>query len=309
MAYFDHHFDASEAAAPQLEREVLRALRREELAIARRFQGGPGWAYGILALAGFSLWLGLGVLVLSRPVGLGGLATVSLFASALATYGYITAHEAMHGNIGRAGSGLRWLNDLAGWLSVLPIVIPFSVARITHLRHHSHCNDPVEDPDFCDAAPDAGAALIKTWLNRQPGVNGSAANYRRVLVALGTAEARAALGHAAIYQLGYHAVLFAMAWSGHALEALAWLWLPRQVALSTIRFFLSWAPHHPRESRARYANTVVRKSRAGFVLSLMCDYHLVHHLYPHMLIHRNPAAFRALRGVLEARGVDCSAQG
>jgi beta-carotene hydroxylase len=99
-----------------------------------------------------------------------------------------------------------------------------------------------------------------------------------------------------------------MACTGYAIEAALIWWLPRHIGLSYIRFYLSWAPHHPREGRlGRYENTKVFKSRLGHVLSMGMETHLVHHLYPGIPNHRTRAAYFALKPVLQQRGVDVSA--
>jgi beta-carotene hydroxylase len=88
--------------------------------------------------------------------------------------------------------------------------------------------------------------------------------------------------------------------------ALVW-WLPRHIGLSYIRFYLSWAPHHPRAGRiGRYENTYVFKSRLGHVLSMCMETHIVHHLYPNIPNHRTRAAYFALKPILAERGVDVS---
>ncbi len=299
-----------EAAA----RTQLRALRKEELAIARGFYKGASWPYAVISLAGFATWLALfplTILHLINPLA------ACLVATLIGIGGFITGHEGMHGN-------LRWntsksagksqtrrdllLNEWVGWISLIPIVIPFTVARATHIAHHTHCNDPVRDPDYCDHAPNSWAALFKTWYNRQPGVQGVQYNYGRVLRAMGTPEAEAAQRHGLLYHLGFLAALSILAWTGHAIAAAMVWWLPRQLALSYIRFTFSWAPHHPRtQAKGRYGNTRVFRSRCGHLLSAGMQYHVIHHLYPNIMIHKNKAAFYALRPVLEARGVDCSA--
>jgi beta-carotene hydroxylase len=224
----------------------------------------------------------------------------------LAAGGYLIAHEAIHGNLGRTGGRRFWLNDLVGWATLVPLVLPFSVGRLTHLSHHLHCNDPLLDPDYCDDAPGKRAALLTTFRNRQPAVQGI--NYLRTLERIGTPEAIAARRQSQIMQLAYLAILFTMAWSGHAIEAALIWWLPRQLALSYLRFTFSWAPHHPRgERRGRYRNTRVFRCWAGNLASMGMQYHIIHHLYPHILVHRHKPAFGAMRHVLEARGVDCSA--
>ena len=129
-----------------------------------------------------------------------------------------------------------------------------------------------------------------------------------MLKGIGTPEAHRAIGEMKAFLLIYLAVLFAMAWAGFAIEAALLLWLPRQVGLSYIRFYLSWAPHHPREGReGRYENTRVFKSRLGHVLSMGMETHMIHHLYPHIPNHRTKEAYFALKPILAQRGVDVSA--
>jgi beta-carotene hydroxylase len=287
-----------------LDRQVRRELRKQEIAIARRFHGGVMWPYPVAALAGFALWVSFFPLAMLHLINL----PLACFIScAIATGGYVTSHEAMHSNIARRGEKRRWLNELTGAVSTIPIVFPFSMARLMHLEHHYHCNHPQKDPDYTDEASNAVMAIWKTWYNRQPGVDGSIHHYKRILLEMGTPEARRALNETIALQLFFMTVLFAMAWSGYAIEAAAVWWLPRHIGLSYIRFYLSWAPHHPREGRkGRYENTYVFKSRLGHVLSMGMQYHLVHHLYPGIPNHRTKPAYYALRSVLAARGVDVS---
>ena len=280
-------------------------LRREERAIAMRFHGGDGRGYVIAAFAGFALWLSFFPLAMLDMLNL---PLAFVLSTIIAVGGYVTGHEAMHSNIARRGENRFWLNEAVGHISTIPIVCPYGIARLTHLEHHRHCNHPELDPDYTDEAPNWWLALCKTWYNRQPGVDGSIQRYLRTLRRLGTPEAEAALRSTIRAQLIYMAVLFAMAWSGHAIEAALIWWLPRQIALSYIRFFLSWAPHHPREGQTgRYENTKVFRSRLGHVLSICMETHIVHHLYPGIPNHRTRRAYLALKPVLEQRGVDCSA--
>ena len=288
-----------------LDRQTRRALRRAEIAIAMRFHGGPNWIYAAAALTCFAIWVALFPLAIVHRINL---PLACLISCIFATGGYVTSHEAMHSNIARKGEKLRWLNELTGAVSTIPIVFPFSMARLMHLEHHYHCNDPLKDPDYSDEAPNAMMAWYKTWYNRQPGVDGSIHHYKRVLADMGTPEAARALRETMLLQLFFMGTLFAMAWSGYAIEAAALWWLPRHVGLSYIRFYLSWAPHHPREGRkGRYENSYIFKSRLGHVLSMGMETHLIHHLYPSIPNHRTRAAYFALRDVLIARGVDCSA--
>lgn len=291
-------------AGDSRDRYLLRDLRKQEQAIARQFMGGRMWPYVVAAWGGFALWVSLFPLTMLDIVPL---PIAFVISCVLATGGYVTSHEAMHSNIARPGQKHRWVNEWVGQVSTIPIVFPFSMARLMHLQHHYHCNDPLKDPDYTDEAPNALMAWYKTWYNRQPGVDGSIHAYKRILKEMGTPEAARSLKETMLLQLFFMAVLFTMAWTGYALEAALVWWLPRHIGLSYIRFYLSWAPHHPREGRTgRYENTYVFKSRLGHVLSMCMETHIVHHLYPNIPNHRTRAAYFALKPVLAARGVDIS---
>ena len=287
-----------------LDRYTRRDLRKEEIAIARQFHGGAMWPYAVAAFGCFAIWLSFFPLAI---MGMLNLPLAFVLSCVFCVGGYVTSHEAMHSNIGQPGSKTRWLNEAVGAISTIPIVFPFSMARLMHLEHHYHCNHPDKDPDYTDEAPNMWAAWYKTWYNRQPGVDGSIHHYKRILAEMGTPIARRALVETMVLQLVFMATLFTMAWNGYAIEAALIWWLPRHIGLSYIRFFLSWAPHHPREGRmGRYENTYVFKSRVGHVLSMGMQYHIVHHLYPGIPNHRTKEAYYALKPILKARGVDVS---
>lgn len=299
---------APESAVPLgpdgLDRHTRRDLRKEEIAIARQFHGGAMWPYAVAAFGCFAVWLSFFPLAI---MGLLNLPLAFVLSCIFCVGGYVTSHEAMHSNIGRPGTPTRWLNEAVGAVSTIPIVFPFSMARLMHLEHHYHCNHPEKDPDYTDEAPNMWAAWYKTWYNRQPGVDGSIHHYKRILAEMGTPAARRALVETMVLQLIFMGTLFTMAWNGYAIEAALIWWLPRHIGLSYIRFFLSWAPHHPREGRmGRYENTYVFKSRVGHILSMGMQYHIVHHLYPGIPNHRTKEAYYALKPILKARGVDVS---
>lgn len=280
-------------------------LLKQERAIAKEFHSGRMWPYVVAAWGGFALWVSLFPLTM---LGIVPLWLACIVACVLATGGYVTSHEAMHSNIARPNTKYRWVNEWVGKVSTIPIVFPFSMARLMHLEHHYHCNDPEKDPDYTDEAPSAAWAWYKTWYNRQPGVDGSIHHYKRILAEMGTPEAKKALKDTLLLQLFFMATLFTLAWNGYALVAAAVWWLPRHVGLSYIRFYLSWAPHHPREGNtSRYDTTRIFKSRLGHTMSMGMETHLIHHLYPGIPNHRTKEAYFALKPILQKRGVDCSA--
>ncbi|MCF8706508.1 fatty acid desaturase [Rhizorhapis sp. SPR117] len=278
-----------------------KALLRAERAIAQKYVGGRLWGVVVLGLGNFFLWAALFPLTMFDIIPLW---LAFIIATLSITVCYVPSHEAQHSNIAREGEKLRWVNELLGHLSTIPLILPYRMTRIMHLQHHMHVNDPERDPDYPDAARNAFHAIIKTIVNRQPRSTGTINHYKRVLTELNSPAARTAQKDTAIAQLASMAFFFIMAWSGYPLViALVW-WLPRHIALSYIRFYLSWAPHHPRVETGRYTNTRAFRSRLGHIASMGMQYHIVHHLYPNIPTHRTRAAYWEMRPILVARGCD-----
>jgi len=286
------------AEADDLAGLSTQALMRRERDIAERFMGGVPWGSVAWGLGNVAVWLALWPLTLSGWLPLWAAFPAAVICTSLA---YLPSHEAQHRIIARPGERLFWLNEMVGHLSVIPIVLPYEVARLTHYEHHQHTNHPELDPDIRTRARGPLQTIAKSLANRQPGA-AAASSYGATLRRLGTPEARRAGMFAALYQLGYMAILFGLAWSGHALEAALIWWLPRHIAMTYIEFFLSWAPHHPADEQGRYRDTRAFRSRLGNILSMGMQFHIVHHLYPRIPLMRTPAAYWALRPILQARG-------
>ena len=277
-----------------------KALNRLEKDIADQFMGGVPWGSVAWGLANLAVWLSLWPLTLLGVLPLWAAFPIAVLNVMLC---YLPSHEAQHRIIAREGEPLFWLNELVGYVSTIPLVLPYQVARLTHYEHHTHCNDPELDPDISTKADGPWQAIGNSLRRRQPGSKAQAA-YGECLARLGTPEAQAAGLQAVAAQLGYLAVLFAMAWTGHALEAALLWWLPRHLGQTYIQFFLSWAPHHPATGQGRYNDTRAFRSAVGNIGSMGMQFHIVHHLYPRIPLMRTPAAYRALRPILEVRGCD-----
>ncbi len=254
--------------------------------------GAVAWGIGNLFV-----WLALWPLVLTGalPLWLGFLiATVNISIC------YLPSHEAQHNIIAGRGQPLRWLNELVGHLSTIPLVSPYRVLRYTHYEHHLHTNNPELDPDYEVHANSSLHFLWKSLLNRQPASERSEA-YPNTLQRTGN-------GHmiidALIYQVIYLAILFTLAWSGYALEAALLWWIPKHIATTYIEYYLSWAPHHPGHEQGRYKDTRGFRSYFGNILSMGMQYHIIHHLYPRIPLSKTPVAYRDLKPILVRRGCD-----
>lgn len=272
-------------------------LMKLERKIARKHSGMFPWVIVLWGFGNLAFWLSLWPLVFFDiiPLWLGFiLSTISL------SLVYLPTHDAQHDIIGRPGTKWRWLNELLGHATTWMIVTPFNVFRFTHLEHHRHANNPELDPDITSKAPGPWIALWKSIKERQPSGTRDK-NYLKALNRVGRPDL---VFLALAFQIGFLAILFAMAWNGYALEAFFMWWLPYHIAMTYLNFFLSWAPHHPGDKQDRYGNTRSWKSAVGNIGSMGMQFHTVHHLHPYIPLDRTPAAYWEMRPILKARGVD-----
>ncbi len=272
-------------------------LRRLENKIARKHSGMVPWGAVFWAFANMAVWLSLWPLVFMGILPLWAAFPIATINMALV---YLPTHEAQHDIIARPGTKLRWLNELVGHATSWMLIYPFEVLRVTHMDHHRHTNDPELDVDITTKAPGPWSALWSTIRNRQP----NAKRNHDYVAALVRADRPDLILLSLLYKIAFIGILGALAWTGYALEALLLWWLPYQIAISYIVFFLSWAPHHPSSEQSRYRNSRAWKSKVGNWGSMWMQFHIVHHLHPYIPLTRTPAAFWEMKPILEARGCD-----
>lgn len=271
-------------------------LMQAEMEIARRHIGKFPYLAVCWGLGNLAVWLSLWPLVL---LGIVPLWAGFIIATLNVMLCYLPSHEAQHDIIARPGDKLQWLNEMVGHLSTIPLVLPYRVAKATHMEHHKHANDPELDPDYSTSAPGPVSAIWKSIQNRQPGTAGGPDAYGDALQRIGR---EALLLDGVIYNLAYYGILFALAWSGLAIEAALLWWLPRHIGQTYILYYLSWAPHHPAREKGRYRDTRSFRAALGNIGSMGMQYHIVHHLHPRIPLYRTPRAYWEMRDILEARG-------
>lgn len=275
-------------------------LMRLERDVARRHIGKFPYFAVAWAFTNIAVWLSLWPLVFLGiiPLWLGFvIATINV------TLSYLPSHEAQHDIIARPGDKLRWLNELVGHVSVIPLAAPYRVLRHTHLEHHKHTNDPELDPDYSITAKSGLQAIWKSIAGRQPRSGKRAQGYAAALARIGREDV---ILDNVIYDIVFYGILFGFAWNGYAIEAALLWWLPRHIGLTYIQYYLSWAPHHPGTETGRYRNTRSFRSVLGNIGSLGMQYHVVHHLHPRIPLYRTPRAYWEMKDILEARGAEVS---
>lgn len=279
------------------DKELLRRERDIALRHIGKFPiGSVVWCFANL-IAWFSLW----PLVF---MGIMPLWLACILSSINVALSYLPSHEAQHDIIARPGERLRWLNQLVGHSSTIPLMLPYRVAKLTHMEHHKWANHPERDPDYDTHADGPLHAIWKSIKGRQPRATGGLNGYGNALIRIGRPDV---VLDGVVYNLIFYGIMIGMAWSGYAIEAALLWWLPRHIGLTYIQYYLSWAPHHPAEKSGRYRDTRSFRALLGNFGSLGMQYHIVHHLHPRIPLLRTPKAYWEMRDILEARGCDISA--
>ncbi|MDJ0847314.1 MAG: fatty acid desaturase [Myxococcota bacterium] len=230
------------AAAPSLGSAAARKERewkRKEAAIARRYMGRVPWEMVVWGLGNFALWLSIWPLTLAGVLPLWAAFVLSTLSI---TVCYLPSHEAQHSIIATEGSRLRWLNELVGHVSTIPLLLPYRIAWITHKQHHAHANDPELDPDYGNKGDTWWQAA---WNGIQARQFGAGDGYKNALRRSEDPNLGKAFREATILSLSYYAVLTTLAWTGHAIEAALIWWLPRHIAMTYIQIFHHLFPRIP----------------------------------------------------------------
>ena len=284
----------------QIENMSSSELMAAEREIAHRHIDKFPWLSVVWAFTNLAVWLSLWPLVFffGLPLWIGFIvATLNIMLC------YLPSHEAQHDIIARPGTPLRWLNQLVGHLSTIPLLLPYRVAKLTHMEHHKHTHDPDLDPDYDTHASGPLHAIWKSIINRQPRATGGFNAYGDALIRIGRSDV---VLDGVIYTIIFYTIICTLAWQGYALEAALLWWLPRHIGTTYITYYLSWAPHH-KGRKGRYKDTRGFRAALGNIGSMGMQYHLVHHLHPRIPLIRTPRAYWEMRDILKARG--CNIEG
>ncbi len=290
--------------------------RQEQLRLERRiaapYRGDFAWRIVLEFARDFGAWTAVIALALAGvlPLWLACLAN-----GWLAYLQYMTLHEATHGNIS-GHSGRRWVDDVIGSLSAIPLWFSYRAHRISHMKHHAYTNDPERDPDHFVGGPlrqllpkfgiVSFLQLALPVASLVPGgthfVLGLVPRGRSDvdLTRLQSDEERAIQRRFTLTCLLAFAVLSA---AGFFWEAL-WLWyVPSRIGFFIVALVFAWLPHHPHAERGRYRDTRVTLFPLATLLIRGHNHHILHHMFPRVPHTRLPALFARMRPILEAQGV------
>lgn len=265
---------------------------KAERAVARQFMGRVQWEMVLIGTGQALVWIATYVLTMlgTIPLWLG-----FVIATVCCCFAYLPSHEGQHGNLSGRQDRWRWLDRGVGQLSMIPLMLSFDAAKVTHLKHHAHTNDPDQDPDY-------RAVTARHWWEAVVAVHRGPNQEAIAHHAAADPRFRAGLMKGVLVMKLLRVVLLVMVVLFPLPTLLVW-WLPRTIAVSYVFTFFSWEPHRPGTATDRYTNTRFwRHPIPRFVMQSMPT-HVVHHLYPTIPHWDEPKALEALRPFMIERGV------
>lgn len=193
----------------------------------------------------------------------------------LAYVGFTIVHDAGHGSIIEEGSPLKPLESMMGWISGVPLLlIPYSMFKHIHNRHHAYTNDPERDPDHF--------SFGKKWY--QIALNCLFIPFQYHIMAFTTLKHDPCIQKTYITSLIYFSVISGLIYilviNGFTTEIVYFLLIPNVIAVLMLAMLFDYLPHYPHKSLARYHNSRVYPSRWLNIALLGQNYHLTHHMYP-----------------------------
>ena len=265
----------------------------KEKAIAKSFSQRFQWEMILIGLGQALIWLSLWPLVLN---GILDLWIGFLIASLCACFAYLPSHEAQHGNYSRGNPKLRWLDGFVGHITLITLMYPYHILRVTHMKHHAYTNDPFKDPDYLNAHAKSVFHVIKN------SSDGSSTDFGKYLEVFSSDKAfvnsfEKAIPIAMLYRfiLLVLVVIF-------PLETLFLWWLPAKIGTVYTTAFFSYYPHLG-TSTGRYKDTRFWSHWIPRFLNHSMQLHFIHHLHPSIGHYDEPKAIEALKPFLIERKV------
>ena len=265
----------------------------KEKAIAKSFSQRFQWEMMLIGLGQAAIWLSLWPLVLN---GIIDLWVGFLIAILCACFAYLPSHEAQHGNYSRGKPKLRWFDGFVGHITLITLIYPYHLLRVTHMKHHAYTNDPEKDPDYLNAH---AGSLLKVIRNS---LDGSSVDYGKYLEVFSTDKAfvnsfEKAIPIALLYRFTLLVLVIIF-----PLETLLLWWLPAKIGTVYTTVFFAYFPHLG-TSTGRYKDARFWSHWMPRYINHSMQLHFIHHLHPSIGHYDEPKAIEALKPFLIAREV------
>lgn len=271
-------------------KDFIKALPRDVLADLRHREDGAGLRHlaghlGLIVLTGS--WIAFGWPFWQGILVFHGVALCFLFT---------LSHEATH----RTPFETAWMNEWAGRLAGLPIVLPFEWFRHYHLAHHKFTNIPGKDPELL------AGGKPETWKEFTLYLSGwqywSGMVIQTFRNAIGTAADPYVTQSArplVIREARVMVCLYACALGSLFVSPLMfWIWIaPVLIGQPFLRLYLlaehgrcGFVSNMFENTRTTYTNRVVR------FLAWNMPYHVEHHTLPQVPFHKLPELHALMQG-------------
>lgn len=265
----------------------------KEKAIAKSLSKRFQWEMIAIGVGQASIFLSLWPLTLMGYIPLWA---GFLIATLCACFAYLPSHEAQHGNYSRGNPKRRWIDSLVGNLTLVTLIYPYEILRVTHMKHHAYTNHPQKDPDYKNQHASSIAKLAVQVLD------GTTVDYSKyVEVFAEDAAFQKGFKKGAIIGLIYRAILMIAVFMLPFHTLFLW-WLPAKLGTIYTTTFFSWYPHLNTE-QGRYKDTRFWQHWMPRYINHSMQLHFIHHLHPSIGHFDEPKAIEALKPFLIARGV------
>ncbi len=265
----------------------------KEKAIAKSLSQRFQWEMIAIGIGQATIFLSLWPLTL---MGFIPLWAGFLIATLCACLAYLPSHEAQHGNYSRGNPKKRWIDSLVGNFTLITLIYPYEILRVTHMKHHAYTNHPEKDPDYDNQHASSVAKLAIQVLD---GTSVDYSKYEEVFAE--DAAFQKGFKKGALIGLTYRAILMIAVFLLPLHTLFLW-WLPAKLGTVYTTTFFSWYPHLKTE-QGRYKDTRFWQHWMPRYINHSMQLHFIHHLHPSIGHFDEPKAIEALKPFLIARGV------
>ena len=265
----------------------------KEKAIAKSLSQRFQWEMVAIGMGQATIFLSLWPLTLMGYIPLWA---GFLIATLCACMAYLPSHEAQHGNYSRGNPKRRWIDSLVGNFTLITLIYPYEILRVTHMKHHAYTNHPKKDPDYDNQHASSVAKLAIQVLD---GTSVDYSKYEEVFAE--DAAFQKGFKKGALIGLTYRAVLMIAVFLLPLHTLFLW-WLPAKLGTVYTTTFFSWYPHLKTE-QGRYKDTRFWQHWMPRYINHSMQLHFIHHLHPSIGHFDEPKAIEALKPFLVARGV------
>ncbi len=265
----------------------------KEKAVAKKYAQRFQWEMILIGIGQACVWLSLWPLVMFGIIPLWLGFVVACFCACMA---YLPSHEAQHGNYSRGDPKKRWIDALVGHITLITVMFPYEILRVTHMKHHAYTNHDHKDPDFLTSNAKSVKEVILLSLD---GTSPDYQKYKEVYSS--DAAFQKAFEKGVKVSLAYRLTLMSLVFLFPLQTLLLW-WLPAKIGVLYTTLFFSYYPHIGTEI-GRYKDTRFWQHWMPRYLNHSMQLHFVHHLHPNIGHYDEPKAIEELKPFLIARGV------